>query len=1792
MDKNQLVNYIVKDDDIIQAIQTQEIPSDGGLMKDTLSVKTKHNNKLDDSQYIAVKDDSGNDNAFYMYKVISYKTTDNVSSFEAVQVANYELTGYIVKDIRPTYQTAEYVANQILKDSDWRLGYVADNLSLITTNYYYVNAKDALKDLQQRAGGEFVFKVEISGNKIADKWVELRKQVGDKTNKRFTYGNKALKVEREVNNTEIYTALIGRGKGEEVTSADENESGQAGYGRKITFEDIEWKKSKGDPVDKPKGQTYVELPEMTAEFGIKTYKGFVPRIGVVEFSDQEDPTQLLKDTYKELQYSARPKVLFSAVVVNVGNVSIGDTVTIHRHDLDFHYAVRIIKVERNLVDNNRTKILLGDHVVNPSTKQQQNVSTQLKSLAEVAVENGQKATVAMRSADGKNTVYHGATEPDRARIGDIWFRPHPSIENETQQLVFNGNTWEIVTDTSDLTKVAREVESAIEEVEKAVQSAKDADVRANEAIEKAGANANLLTTHQNTLNTIKNTTIPNVNKVASDAMAEAKSALSSASSAMNEAKKADGKIADYVTKNGLVNGTTVDSKIDDATGEISKKITTVESKIPTEIGGRNYFSLTNLNKIQPTNWVVRAYVYNLKLEPNTKYTLSSNLPDQNGDSSKTNIYFNGSGTAESGVWEGKSVTNTSDDNGNIYVAIPTGRPYTQDILDGKYWVQLEKGTIKTDWSPAPEDNYTQEEFKIFESTYKEDVKGINSTLTDLSNKKLDGSTYTTFYNNEYKKTAQGVTDTYAKVNKIIDANGNSTDTFAKAVYDKNATRQSADFQNVTKNLVQTATYTAGINGVKQSITSIRGDLDNLSVGGRNLIDESMVTSTVSTFDKSEYVTKGLITFSSSGGTYGLRINASKLEPNTDYVMSYKYQKTGGELRSFGGHTDGAFSNNTVYVDGANSGVGYSSYKSVYVGDDEGVHNVVVKFTTPSTVTPSNLIYIQPNRTTTATVSVNIFDWKMEKGTIPTDWSPAPEDMLGKADFQVFKGTYENNDQTIKNRLTAIDSGAKGSVVYNTNLALSTAQGNTNTISSVRGDLDSLAGGGRNYAIDTSNTMKYYLKILTYSGHLDQDNKLTTKTKYTLSDLDAKVGDWYTASIYIGQSGGFGSSVKVYNQDVNSIRAKGNRAGHGYSSVTFQVLEGDTEFNFYLGNESGNGTNYQIEAKEFQIEKGKIRTAWKPAISEQMGKAEFTIFKNDYEETAKSVERRLNAIDSSAEGSVVTRLNKTESTASGNSQLISTINKNYVKQSNIDASILADKKIKDTRNTNELPPYYYSKYPKQEVREFKLVSVMGVGSGTYGILTTNVPWGDGSGGRVQQTFDTETEKFTRQGSSGWSAWVKQIDTADSTYQKVVERSNLYERVLGSTDETGVKSSISRIIQTSDVIKTEVAKMDLSGTNYVLNSDEYVWTNNYHVKTYDLADEIPKGTKIKISIWGGLSSGVRTFGVWINNSTGQTSTNSQNVDLVQQSGTYGQGQVHPLQKWTAEITLNVPASKILIFGRDNNSTHAKRVEYVQVETGATFTPWKPSSKGLSSTITQLADNINLKVSKSDLISQINVQAGGVLITSGTNKLNVTPTTTYIQNGTIESAMIKSLDAGKIKTGTLDAGKVKVINIDAENITSNKTSFVQSAWNAINSRLSVTGSELKYTHSDGSYTRLNANGIQTVVGGSAYQHNYLTHVSNITINSGSAGNVKWVQLPSVFKGKQFEYFMGATDIYGAVTEDAYYQNKMMLKRFVLIKHPDYNIDYANARIPILGYAHYVDIDTRNDYFRALQGVVFAQY
>lgn len=105
---------------------------------------------------------------------------------------------------------------------------------------------------------------------------------------------------------------------------------------------------------------------------------------------------------------------------------------------------------------------------------------------------------------------------------------------------------------------------------------------------------------------------------------------------------------------------------------------------------------------------------------------------------------------------------------------------------------------------------------------------------------------------------------------------------------------------------------------------------------------------------------------------GLEIQAGDLKPRTEYILSFTYAKLEGYLNSFGGHTDGIWENNTVTVDGKETGT-FTEMDSAYVTDDEEYHVVMIKFTTPKDKSPQSSLYIQPNRGDFDTVKVEIKD---------------------------------------------------------------------------------------------------------------------------------------------------------------------------------------------------------------------------------------------------------------------------------------------------------------------------------------------------------------------------------------------------------------------------------------------------------------------------------------------------------------------------------------------------------------------------------------------------------------------------------------------------------------------------------------------------------------------------------------------------------------------------------------------------------------------------------------------------
>ena len=357
LDKMQQVIKSYDSDEFIECVQTKEITTNASeLMNDTLSVSLPFDETIKDASYIAVNDTK--EQEFSLYRILTAKDEDNLLSFEAVNFAVDELDNFIIKDIRPKNRSFSYVINQLLSDSgcDWVLG-VCEPIKTVSSTFYYTSMREALKALQE-LGAEFTFSIEITGNKITKKIINCYNQIGKITNKRFEYGEEVLKIVHQQDRTNIVTALIGRGKGEEVGD---------GYGRRLEFSDVEWRKSNGKPLDKPKGQNWIEYPEMTKEYGIPSNGKMLPRKTVVVFDDVEDASELLQKTYDQLAYYCRPLVQFSTEIL--GSDSIGNTVSIHRGDRNYHYQTRVFKVVTDHV-NGRVQASLGDNLSGNSINRQ------------------------------------------------------------------------------------------------------------------------------------------------------------------------------------------------------------------------------------------------------------------------------------------------------------------------------------------------------------------------------------------------------------------------------------------------------------------------------------------------------------------------------------------------------------------------------------------------------------------------------------------------------------------------------------------------------------------------------------------------------------------------------------------------------------------------------------------------------------------------------------------------------------------------------------------------------------------------------------------------------------------------------------------------------------------------------------------------------------------------------------------------------------------------------------------------------------------------------------------------------------------------------------------------------------------------------------------------------------------------------------------------------------------------------------------------------------------------------
>lgn len=522
LNKKQDVIGIVSSD-ILSATFEEQINTAGNL-KFTTAKKLR-----DDCLYVLFQRPSAT--TYMCFKILTETQEDNQVNYTAVESAYDELGAYsYIKDLRPQNRTAKEMLTQILAQTRYSVGYVADT-GVQTTNFYYTTVLASLQSVVNLFNLEITFDVVFDpiDNQVKRRLVNLYQQQGARTGRRFEYGDKLLSVMQEQSSEELVTALVGRGSSVQVSEG--TDGSPDGYSRKITFADVVWKKSAGDPLDKPAGQEYLEDPAATAVYGFSDGK---PRIGFVEFDKINDKNLLIKATYDKLQELKRPKVSFKASVTDVGSLNLGDTVAIIRHDLKIEYLTRVYKVTHDLLNAQNNTIELGDDF------QKASITSTISAVQDTVQSAKEYSQSALQSANGKNTNFYGTNQPLFAVEGDLWYKDLGNGETEMYQYK-NGN-WELITSTAELHNTQKEVDQAI----------KDFNAQFKEIDDKYVPNETYQTEKQ-----AFSTAVTKASETAKAAKATADTASANATEASSVAAEARTKVDDVaktVTKNGKAIG--------------------------------------------------------------------------------------------------------------------------------------------------------------------------------------------------------------------------------------------------------------------------------------------------------------------------------------------------------------------------------------------------------------------------------------------------------------------------------------------------------------------------------------------------------------------------------------------------------------------------------------------------------------------------------------------------------------------------------------------------------------------------------------------------------------------------------------------------------------------------------------------------------------------------------------------------------------------------------------------------------------------------------------------------------------------------------------------------------------------------------------------------------------------------------------------------------------------------------------------------------------------------------------
>lgn len=307
------------------------------------------------------------DNTLQFYEVqnVEVDTDDEIVIIQAFHSAMTELLDEIIIDNRPTRVEAGVAVSVALEGSRWSMR-SAQATDIASCRFWYMSRWACLQKIVEKWGCALKFSWQIDDNGISARYVDVVQRLGENRGRRFEIGKNFENVSVIYDDSDVYTALIGRGAAKEYQNEDEDDYA---YGRKLSFADVEWSISGGNPADKPLNQEWVEDTIATSLYGRSGRK----RMGVVTFDECDDASELLEMTWQALQLVNAPKVTVRGKLIDLEMiwggeneiVRLGDDIAAVVETKSFDYAIetKVTEIDRDYINPLNTNITFGNIVM-------------------------------------------------------------------------------------------------------------------------------------------------------------------------------------------------------------------------------------------------------------------------------------------------------------------------------------------------------------------------------------------------------------------------------------------------------------------------------------------------------------------------------------------------------------------------------------------------------------------------------------------------------------------------------------------------------------------------------------------------------------------------------------------------------------------------------------------------------------------------------------------------------------------------------------------------------------------------------------------------------------------------------------------------------------------------------------------------------------------------------------------------------------------------------------------------------------------------------------------------------------------------------------------------------------------------------------------------------------------------------------------------------------------------------------------------------------------------------------